>query len=129
MSPEDLQDLKDAIREEVRAEETARVTEELAYLIERQEIQKKILEEKFEQWNHCLSMLQKVMSETGELKVINQGFNNANLPEDDQHFVVLAAQYITKGYHFEILMNEINSNQLLKSQWDKLMMSLKLTEQ
>jgi hypothetical protein len=51
-----------------------------------------------------------------------------NVAGGQRMLVDRASEYIRMGQDFEKVLNEIKSNMLLKSQWDKLLMSMRLTE-
>lgn len=51
-----------------------------------------------------------------------------NFTGGQRMLVSKADEYIRMGMDFEKVLEEIKSNMLLKAQWDKLLMSMRLTE-
>lgn len=62
-------------------------------------------------------------------KYENIGRIGANMPEDMEDFLHALAQIVKMGADFQVLIKEFDKNPIVKAQWDRLLVAMRMTEQ
>lgn len=122
----------DALKDQIREEMYELAKSEYYSAWEDLKKQQSRIDSKMSKWETIIEILRRIMLQTGEnLATIDykvSDYDSVRFPEDDDSFINLAYRYMVMGRDFDKILSAINENPILKHQWDKLLMAMRLTD-